>query len=128
MLGIFYGHPGVFVSPSRRALSIARKEGYEAKMLPGISSEDYMFADLEFDPAVHGCCAYEATQLLLREVALDTAMSNIIWQVGGVGVSKIDFEVRVAHEVPNASDVSNIALLEFQSQASSRQVGEGFWS
>ncbi|KIP02521.1 hypothetical protein PHLGIDRAFT_54959, partial [Phlebiopsis gigantea 11061_1 CR5-6] len=92
VLGIFYGHPGVFVSPSRRALSIARKEGYQAKMLPGISSEDYMFADLEFDPAVHGCCAYEATQLLLREVSLDTAMSNIIWQVGGVGVSKIDFE------------------------------------
>ncbi|OAX30902.1 hypothetical protein K503DRAFT_806585 [Rhizopogon vinicolor AM-OR11-026] len=51
VLGVFYGHPGVFVSPSHRAIAVAREEGYKAKMLPGISAEDYMFADLEFDPS-----------------------------------------------------------------------------
>lgn len=95
VLGIFYGHPGVFVSPSRRALAIAREEGYEAKMLPGVSAEDYMYSDLEFDPATHGCCAYEATHLLLKNISLDTTINNVIWQVGGVGVSKMDFEVRL---------------------------------
>ncbi|KAG9091311.1 hypothetical protein FS749_016640 [Ceratobasidium sp. UAMH 11750] len=59
VLGIFYGHPGVFVSPSHRALTLARREGYDAKMLPGISAEDYMFADLEFDPAQYGCMTRE---------------------------------------------------------------------
>lgn len=94
VLGIFYGHPGVFVSPSRRALAIAREEGHAAKMLPGVSSEDYMFADLEFDPAIHGCCAFEATHLLVKNTPLDTSVNNILWQVGGVGVTKMDFEVR----------------------------------
>lgn len=28
VLGIFYGHPGAFVSPTRRAIAIARDEGY----------------------------------------------------------------------------------------------------
>ncbi|OAX34568.1 hypothetical protein K503DRAFT_832959 [Rhizopogon vinicolor AM-OR11-026] len=61
VLGVFYGHPGVFVSPSHRAIAVARQEGYKARMLPGISAEDFMFADLEFDPAYSGCRTCEAT-------------------------------------------------------------------
>ena len=79
-------------APSHRALAIARSEGYKAKMLPGVLAEDYMFADLEFDPAIHGCCAYEATHLLLKNIPLDTSINNVIWQVGGVGMSMLDFE------------------------------------
>lgn len=93
VLGIFYGHPGVFVNPSHRALAIAREEGFTAKMLPGVSAEDYMFSDLEFDPAVHGCCSFEATDFLLREVPLNTSTNNIIWQVGSVGVTTAGYEV-----------------------------------
>ena len=40
VVGVFYGHPGVFVSPSHRTLALARDEGYIANMLPGISAED----------------------------------------------------------------------------------------
>jgi len=35
---IFYGHPGVFVHPSHRAIKIAQEEGYEAVMFPGVSA------------------------------------------------------------------------------------------
>lgn len=97
VLGIFYGHPGVFVSPSHRALTLARQEGYEAKMLPGISAEDYMFADLEFDPAQYGCMTCEASELLLSNRPLDPSVHNIIWQVGSVGVTTMDFQKSKFH-------------------------------
>ncbi|KAF8598309.1 tetrapyrrole methylase [Ceratobasidium sp. AG-I] len=82
VLGIFYGHPGVFVSPTQRAMSIALEEGFQARMLPGVSAEDYLFADLRVDPCMFGCAAYEATELLYRKRRLNPTMQNIIWQVG----------------------------------------------
>ena len=63
------------------------------KMLPGISAEDYMFADLEFDPCVYGCMTCEATEFLLRNRSLNPSTHNIIWQVGSVGVSTMAFDV-----------------------------------
>ena len=93
VLGIFYGHPGVFVSPSHRAIGIARDEGYRVNMLPGISAEDYMFADLGFDPAVRGCMTQEATSLLIYRRKLDPSIHNIIWQVGAIGIANMTFEV-----------------------------------
>ena len=39
-------HPGVYVAPSHETVLRARAEGYPARMLPGISSEDCLFADL----------------------------------------------------------------------------------
>lgn len=54
-VGVLYGHPGVFVNPSHRAIYIARQEGYEAKMLPGVSAEDCLYADLGVDPSTTGC-------------------------------------------------------------------------
>ncbi|PVG01141.1 tetrapyrrole methylase [Serendipita vermifera] len=92
VLGLFYGHPGIFVSPSHRALAIAREEGYEARMLPGVSAEDYMFADLGLDPALPGCVCYEATNFLIRNKPLNPATHNILWQVGAVGITAMDFE------------------------------------
>lgn len=95
VLGIFYGHPGIFVNPSHRAIAIAREEGFEARMLPGVSAEDYMFADLGFDPATFGCAAYEASGLIYRGRRLDPTINNIIWQVGGVGVTTMAYDVSV---------------------------------
>ncbi|OAX34110.1 hypothetical protein K503DRAFT_835106, partial [Rhizopogon vinicolor AM-OR11-026] len=97
VLGVLYGHPGVFISPSHRAIAVAREEDYKAKMLPGISAEDYMFADLEFDPSQQSCNTYEATELLLRDRPLDPAIQHIIWQVGSVGVIDIEFEKSKFH-------------------------------
>jgi len=76
---------------------VARQEGYTAAMLPGISAEDYMFADLEFDPALSGCKTCEATEILLRDKPLDPSIHNIIWQVGSVGVVDMEFSKSKFH-------------------------------
>jgi precorrin-6B methylase 1 len=81
----FYGHPGVFAYPSHESIRRAHQEGYAARMLPGISAEDCLFADLGVDPAVNGCQSYEATDFLLHVRNIDTSSQLILWQVGVVG-------------------------------------------
>jgi hypothetical protein len=80
-----YGHPGVFVYPSHEAIRRARAEGYSARMLPGISSEDCLFADLGVDPGINGCQSYEATDFLLNKRVIDPTSSVVLWQIGVVG-------------------------------------------
>jgi uncharacterized protein YabN with tetrapyrrole methylase and pyrophosphatase domain len=81
----FYGHPGVFVYPSHVALRQARAEGYSAIMLPGISAEDCLFADIGIDPAAYGCQSYEATDFLFSERRIEPSAALVLWQVGVVG-------------------------------------------
>lgn len=81
----FYGHPGVFAFPSHESVRRARREGYLAYMLPGISAEDCLFADLGVDPAVNGCQSFEATDFLLHDRIVDNSSQLILWQVGVVG-------------------------------------------
>jgi uncharacterized protein YabN with tetrapyrrole methylase and pyrophosphatase domain len=81
----FYGHPGVFVLPSHEAVKQARAEGYPAEMLPGISAEDCLFADLGVDPADAGCQSYEATRFLERRPAIEPRAALVLWQIGVVG-------------------------------------------
>jgi uncharacterized protein YabN with tetrapyrrole methylase and pyrophosphatase domain len=81
----FYGHPGVFVLPSHAAVRQARSEGYEARMLPGISAEDCLFADLGVDPAASGCQVYDATDFVMHHRKLDPSSAVILWQIGVVG-------------------------------------------
>jgi len=83
----FYGHPGVFVHSSHEAVRRARAEGLEARMLPGISAEDCLFADLEVDPAAHGCQSFEATDFLIRGRVFDPHSALILWQIGALGVT-----------------------------------------
>ena len=81
----FYGHPGVFAAPGRMAIDQARAEGYDAFMLPGISAEDCLFADLCLDPAQTGCQSFEATDFLLYKRKFDPRCALILWQVGVIG-------------------------------------------
>jgi len=83
----FYGHPGVFVFPSHEAVRRARSEGFAATMLPGISAEDCLFADLGVDPGQQGCQSFEATDFILRKRKFDARSPLILWQVGGIGVT-----------------------------------------
>lgn len=83
----FYGHPGVFVTPSHAAIHQARREGHVAQMLPGISAEDCLIADLGIDPAQYGCQSFEASYFLTRRVRFDVHTSLILWQIGAVGVT-----------------------------------------
>lgn len=82
---VYYGHPGIFVWPSYKAIQLARKDGYRAYMLPAVSSLDCLFADVGFDPSRHSCQIIEATDLLVRSRKPDLCASVVIFQVGCVG-------------------------------------------
>lgn len=81
----FYGHPGVFVAPSHEAVRRARVEGYQARLLPGITAEDCLVADLGIDPARTGWQSYEATDFLVHGRAIDPSAALVLWQVGVIG-------------------------------------------
>lgn len=88
----FYGHPGIFVAPSHDAIRRARAEGFAAQMLPAISAEDCLFADLGVDPGVSGCQSYGATDFLLRRRRIDPTAALIIWQVSVIGIRRYESE------------------------------------
>jgi hypothetical protein len=60
-------------------------------MLPAVSSEDCLFADLGVDPGSSGCQSYEATDLLLRRRRVDPSAALLLWQVGALGARDYDF-------------------------------------
>ena len=90
----FYGHPGVFVLPSHEAIAQARREGFDAEMLPGISAEDCLFADLGVDPSTAGCQSYEATRFLEWRPAIEPRAALVLWQVGVVGSAEHTAEAK----------------------------------
>jgi uncharacterized protein YabN with tetrapyrrole methylase and pyrophosphatase domain len=87
----YYGHPGFFVNPSHRAIKIARAEGFEAKMLPAVSSVDCLISDLGIDLA-SGCQIFEATDLMLRQRLVDPHSHVIILQVSALGDLRYSFK------------------------------------
>ena len=86
---VFYGHPGVFVQPSHDAIRRARREGFSARMLPGVSAEACLFADLGVDPGEVGCQSFEATDFLASRRRFDPTSVLILWQVGMLGEPSI---------------------------------------
>ncbi|MDG3008287.1 SAM-dependent methyltransferase [Paludisphaera mucosa] len=80
-----YGHPGVFADPVHEAVRRAREEGFPAQILPAISAEDCLFADLGVDPARSGCQSYDATDFLVHGRMIDPSSCLILWQIGAVG-------------------------------------------
>jgi hypothetical protein len=83
--GVFYGHPGVFAQAPHEAVVRARQEGYAARMEPGVSSEDCLYADLGLDPGKLGCQHFEATQFMLHRRMVDSSAWLLLWQVGIAG-------------------------------------------
>lgn len=88
---VFYGHPGVFVHMSHEAIGRARKEGFEASMLPGISAEDCLIADIGVDTGAIGYECFEATYFLIHRRRPDTACALILWQIGIIGQFQYEF-------------------------------------
>ena len=98
----FYGHPGVFVFPSHEAIWRARSEGYSAEMLPAISAEDCLWADLGVEPGIPGCQSYEATDFLVCRRQFDPRSSLVLWQIGVIGLLswwEDDFDQRRGLEI-----------------------------
>jgi hypothetical protein len=105
----FYGHPGVFVYPSHESIARAREEGFEAVMLPGISSEACLFADLGVDPGKNGYFSFEATDFVVNRRRIDTRSSVVLWQADCIGDPGISFKGFDGRYLPVLVD----ALLEW---------------
>ena len=54
-------------------------------MLPAVSSEDCLFADLGIDPADRGWQSFDATDFLVRGYEPDPAAALVLWQVDALG-------------------------------------------
>lgn len=85
VVAIYYGHPGIFVLSTHRAILIARREGHKAVMRPGICALDCLCADLSIDPCHPGMQTHEATDMLIRNRIPDTSLHVVLWQVGLIG-------------------------------------------
>jgi uncharacterized protein YabN with tetrapyrrole methylase and pyrophosphatase domain len=85
----FYGHPGVFVMPAHAAIRRARREGFHARMLPGISTDACLFADLGVDPGESGCQMFEAMDFLACRRRFDSTTPLILYQVGAIGDASV---------------------------------------
>lgn len=83
---VMYGHPSVFAQPALDAVKEAKKQGYYAKILPAISAEDCLFADLLIDPGSCGCQSFETTDFLIHDRKFDTNSHLVLWQVGVIAV------------------------------------------
>ena len=105
----FYGHPGVFTYPSHKAIKLARELGYKAKMLPGISTEDMIFAELGIDPGADGLQSFEATSFLMNQNKFDPSCYVILWQIGVLGLRKYTQNINVTTELQKLLDL----LLKF---------------
>jgi len=85
----FYGHPAIYVPPGLESVRRARREGFSARMLPAISFEDCLFADLGIDPGVSGRVLYESTDFLIRPRTFDPTAALVLLQVGAIAL--VDF-------------------------------------
>jgi tetrapyrrole methylase family protein/MazG family protein len=83
---VLYGHPTVFAQPGLAAVQQAQKAGYYTKILPGISAEACLFADLMINPGLCGYQSFEATDFLIHHRQFDPSSHLLLWQVGMIGV------------------------------------------
>lgn len=85
VVGAFYGHPGIFAKVPHDAIKQAKEAGFDAHMLPGISAEACLYADLGYDPGQVGCQQYEASQFMFYQRVIDPSACLILWQIGVAG-------------------------------------------
>jgi Tetrapyrrole (Corrin/Porphyrin) Methylases len=85
VVAVFYGHPGIFVLATHRAVQIARREGHRAEMRAAVSALDTLCSDLGVDPSQPGMQMYEATDMLIRARRPDPGLHLVLWQVGLIG-------------------------------------------
>jgi uncharacterized protein YabN with tetrapyrrole methylase and pyrophosphatase domain len=83
---VLYGHPCVYSKPGLDAIIQASQEGFDTCILPGISAEDCLFADLKIDPSTFGCHSFEASDFLIYNRQLDPTCHVIFWQIDAIGL------------------------------------------
>jgi hypothetical protein len=80
-----YGHPGVLSHAAWESIRRARATGKRARMLPAISTEDSLFADLGLDIGRAGLQSFEATRFLYYKYNFDPCAGLLLWQVSVLG-------------------------------------------
>lgn len=111
VVAAYYGHPGVFVTPTHKVIKMLKEEGYEASMDPGISAEDCIFADLGIDPGMTGCQAIESTQFLFYKHTINPHNLLILWQVSLCGEHTLKYLPE--GECPQGLEVLRDSLLQY---------------
>jgi len=81
----FYGHAGVLTYPAWESIRRARATGKLARMLPAISTEDTLFADLGIDIGRAGLQSFEATRFIYYKYNFDPSAGLLLWQVSVLG-------------------------------------------
>jgi hypothetical protein len=81
----FYGHAGVLTYPAWESIRRARATGRRARMLPAISTEDALFADLGIDIGRAGLQSFEATRFMYYKYNFDPSAGLLLWQVSVLG-------------------------------------------
>lgn len=82
---VLSGHPAICVPGTHEVIRQARREGFPARMLPGISVADCLFADLGEDPSESGFRCFDATDFLIRRRDLDGTGSLLLLQIDRIG-------------------------------------------
>src|SRR6187431_18753 len=77
----FYGSAALFTFPAHEGVRQARAQGFRARMLPGVSSLDCLFADLGVDPGEGGCQIFEATDFLVKKHAINCRAHLVLFQL-----------------------------------------------
>lgn len=80
-----YGHPTVGVAPTELIRDGANERDLTVAVLPGVSSIDCIFTALGFNPLDRGLQIFEATDLLVYDIKLDSVTPALIMQLGTFG-------------------------------------------
>lgn len=83
---VTYGHPTVFDESTLYAANKANEQGYEVIIMPGISAENCLLADLRINPGSSGCQSFEATDFLIYRREYDASSHLILWQASVIGM------------------------------------------
>lgn len=110
---VLYGHPTVFAQPALDAVIQAKKEGFITHILPGVSAEDCLFADLLIDPGEYGCLSLEATDFLIRPRVFSPSSHLILWQIGCIGL----LQHQSLHDNKRGAEILLKKLSEFYPQS-----------
>jgi uncharacterized protein YabN with tetrapyrrole methylase and pyrophosphatase domain len=88
---VIYGHPTVFAKPGLDAVKKLKAISIKSHILPAISTEDCLFADLEINPGLQGCLSIDATEFLLRNYSNTPYSHLVLWQPGMIGSKTHEF-------------------------------------
>lgn len=86
---VMYGHPTFLAQPTIIAANLAAQNNHQVLIMPAVSAEDCLFADLKIDPIAEGCQSFEATDFLLYRRVFSTSSHLVLWQPSVIGLKGI---------------------------------------